>query len=156
MVKKISNLFIFLGSHWYIYFCALRFLCLYSEHCFKWLFMKVKQFVAFNKLYQKVRVGDFRKEIWGTRFYFPQYYGNSAQIRRFPGPYFPVSGVNTEIYSVNSRIHSGYGKMRTRNMRIWTFWNQGKTQQSLSKTMLSNLRKLTVFKVYFPQYAFQT
>ena len=136
MGKKISNLFIFLGSHWYIYFCALRFLCLYSEHCFKWLFMKVKQFV--------------------TRFYFPQYYGNSAQIRRFPGPYFPVSGVNTEIYSVNSRIHSGYGKMRTRNMRIWTFWNQGKTQQSLSKTMLSNLRKLTVFKVYFPQYAFQT
>ena len=32
----------------------------------------------------------------------------------FPGPYFPVFGLNTEIYSVNLCIQCKYGKMRTR------------------------------------------
>ena len=32
-----------------------------------------------------------------------------------PGPYFPVFGLNTGIYSVNLRIQSEYKKIRTRN-----------------------------------------
>ena len=32
----------------------------------------------------------------------------------FYGPYFPVFGVNTNIYSVNLRIQSKYGKIRTK------------------------------------------
>ena len=32
----------------------------------------------------------------------------------FSGPYFPVFVLNTEIYGVNLRIHSKYGKIRTR------------------------------------------
>ena len=32
----------------------------------------------------------------------------------FPGPYFPVFGFNTEIYSVNLRIQSKCGKIWTR------------------------------------------
>ena len=30
----------------------------------------------------------------------------------FPGPYFPIFGPNTEIYEVNFRIQSEYGKIR--------------------------------------------
>ena len=37
----------------------------------------------------------------------------SLQIRSFSGPYFPVFGLNTEIYSVNLRIQSKCGKIRT-------------------------------------------
>ena len=32
----------------------------------------------------------------------------------FPGPYFPVLGLNTEIYGVNLRIQSKYRKTRIR------------------------------------------
>ena len=32
----------------------------------------------------------------------------------FSGPYFPVFGVNTEIYRVTTRINSEYSKIRTR------------------------------------------
>ena len=38
----------------------------------------------------------------------------SVQIRSFSGPYFPVFGLNTEIYPVNLRIQSKFGKIRTR------------------------------------------
>ena len=37
-----------------------------------------------------------------------------VQIRSFSGSYFPLFGLNTEIYSVNLRIQSKYGKIRTR------------------------------------------
>ena len=32
----------------------------------------------------------------------------------FSGPYFPVFGLNTEIYSINLRIQPKYGEIRTR------------------------------------------
>ena len=35
------------------------------------------------------------------------------------GPYFPVFGLNTEIYSVNVRIHSEYRNIRTRNYSVF-------------------------------------
>ena len=38
----------------------------------------------------------------------------SIHIPSFSGPHFPAFGLNTEIYSVNFRIHSQCGKMRTR------------------------------------------
>ena len=34
-------------------------------------------------------------------------------------PYFPVFGLNTEIYFVNSRIQSEYRKIRTRNNSVF-------------------------------------
>ena len=34
--------------------------------------------------------------------------------RRFFGPYFPAFGLNMEIYRVNIRIQSKYGKIRTK------------------------------------------
>ena len=41
----------------------------------------------------------------------------SVQMRKygfFSGPYFPVFGLNTEIYGLNLRIQSEYWKIRTR------------------------------------------
>ena len=35
------------------------------------------------------------------------------------GPYFPVFGLNTEIYFVNFRIECEYRKMRTRNNSVF-------------------------------------
>ena len=37
----------------------------------------------------------------------------------FSGPYFPVFGLYTEIYSVNLRIHSKYRKIRTRKNSVF-------------------------------------
>ena len=37
-----------------------------------------------------------------------------ANIRSFPGPYFPAFGLNKETYSVSLRIQSLCGKIRTR------------------------------------------
>ena len=34
----------------------------------------------------------------------------NVQFRSFSGPHFPAFGLNTEIYSVNFRIQSEYGK----------------------------------------------
>ena len=39
----------------------------------------------------------------------------------FSGPYFPVFRMNTEIYRVNLRIQSEYGKIRTRKNYLNTF-----------------------------------
>ena len=40
----------------------------------------------------------------------------------FSGPYFPVFGLNTEIYSVNFGILSKYGKIRTRKNSIFGYF----------------------------------
>ena len=37
----------------------------------------------------------------------------------FSGPYFPVSGLNTEIYSVNLYIQYEYRKIRTRKYSVF-------------------------------------
>ena len=37
-----------------------------------------------------------------------------VHTRNFSGPYFPTFGLNTEIYRVNIRIQTEYGKIRTR------------------------------------------
>ena len=50
----------------------------------------------------------------------------SVWIRSFSGPYFPVFGLNTEIYSVNLRIQSECGKIQTRKTQntdtFYTVW----------------------------------
>ena len=43
---------------------------------------------------------------------------SSVHIRSFSGLYFPAFGQNTEIYSVNIRIQSEYGKEKKKK-RIW-------------------------------------
>ena len=55
------------------------------------------------------------------------------------GLYFPIFGLNTEIYSVNLRIESKYREMRTRkNSAFGQFSRSGIFKKSLkSSTMLS-------------------
>ena len=47
------------------------------------------------------------------------YWVKSAQIQSYSGPYFPVFGLNTAIYSVNIRLQTEYRKIRTRNNFIF-------------------------------------
>ena len=43
----------------------------------------------------------------------------------FPGQYFLVFGLNTEIYCLNLRFQSEYGKMRTRKNFVFGHFFQG-------------------------------
>ena len=57
------------------------------------------------------------------RSFLPSHCVKSVQMRSF-FPYFPVFGLNTEIYGVNLRIQSEYGKIQTsRNSVLWHFSN---------------------------------
>ena len=50
-----------------------------------------------------------------------------SKYGHFSGPYFPVFGLNTEIYSVNLRIQSECRKIRTKKkLRIWTHFTYKK------------------------------
>ena len=42
----------------------------------------------------------------------------------FSSPYFPVFGLNTEIYRVNLRIQSKYGKIRTRKNSVFGLFSR--------------------------------
>ena len=42
-----------------------------------------------------------------------------SKYRVFSGPYFPVLGLNTEIYSVNLHIQSEYWKIQTRKNSVF-------------------------------------
>ena len=48
-----------------------------------------------------------------------------SKCRVFPGPYFPVFGLNAERYLVSLRIQSECGKIQNqKKLRIWTFCTQ--------------------------------
>ena len=55
------------------------------------------------------------------------------------GPYFPVFGLNTEIYSVNLRIQSDYLKIRTRKNSIFGHFSRSDILQNTCGRLL--LRK---------------
>ena len=40
------------------------------------------------------------------------------------GPYFPIFGLNTEIFFVNLRIQSEYRKIRTRNNSVFEHFSR--------------------------------
>ena len=46
----------------------------------------------------------------------------------FSGPYFPVFGPNTEIYSANLRIQSEYRKVRTRKNSVFGHFSRSETE----------------------------
>ena len=52
----------------------------------------------------------------------------------FSGPYFPVFGLNTEIYSLNLRILSEYEKIRTIKNSVF-----GHFSRSVSETYLKHI-----------------
>ena len=47
----------------------------------------------------------------------------------FSGPYFPVFGLNTKIYSVNPRIQSEHRKIRTRKYSVFGHFSRSRKLQ---------------------------
>ena len=62
------------------------------------------------------------------------------------GPYFPVFGLNTEIYSVNLRIQSEYRKIRTRNNSAFGHFSRSDKYTILEKINATRLRNQTKLK----------
>ena len=57
----------------------------------------------------------------------PHYSKRSVKANHgvFSGPYFPVFGLNTDIYGVNIRIQSEYRKIRTRRNSVFGHFSRG-------------------------------
>ena len=49
----------------------------------------------------------------------PEHLEQQDLVKTFFCPYFPVFGLNTDIYSVNLRIQSKCGKIRTRKSSVF-------------------------------------
>ena len=84
-----------------------------------------------------------------------------SKYRVISGPYFPVCGLNTEIYFVNLCIQSKDRKIRTRNNSIFgqfsrsacvlymshkIYWNRVSFSQSTSQIQQIRLHKLQIFQ----------
>ena len=54
----------------------------------------------------------------------------------FSGPYFPVYVLNTEIYGVNLRIQSEYGKIRTRKHFIFGHFSRTDCDEAIIVRLL--------------------
>ena len=50
----------------------------------------------------------------------------SVQTQTFSGPHFSVFELNTDIYKLNLRIQSKYGKIRTRKISVLRPVNEGR------------------------------
>ena len=50
----------------------------------------------------------------------------SVQIQSFSGPYIPAFGLNAEIYGVNLRIQSKYGKIQTRKNSVFGYFSDSR------------------------------
>ena len=59
-------------------------------------------------------------------------------------PYFPVFGLNTEIYFVDSRIQSEYRKIRTRNNSVF-----GDFSRSVASPVFCSYWKPAVFQPFY-------
>ena len=51
----------------------------------------------------------------------------------FSGSYFPVLGLNTEIYGANLRIQPEYGKIRTRKNTVFEYFSGSDTHKLCKK-----------------------
>ena len=54
----------------------------------------------------------------------------------FSGPYFPVFGLNTEVYGVKLRIQSKYGKIQTRKNSAFRHFPRSEHNQQKQVTVV--------------------
>ena len=84
----------------------LRELCCFLKFAYVLLFvkglMKLPEWMAQQSVLRYIFL--INGQSWTYFVSENKYCVKSVQIRSFPGPYFPVSGLNTEIYCVNLRI----------------------------------------------------
>ena len=77
----------------------------------------IKRFSALHLNLHLIRESFLR---YKTNIYFSFYTAwKASKYGIFSGPYFPVFGLNTEIYEVNLRIQSEYRKLRTRRNSVF-------------------------------------
>ena len=64
---------------------------------------------------------------WLSACLFAQYFAAWKVFKYgvFSGPYFPVFGLDAEIYFVNLRIQSEYGKIRTKKNSVFKHFSHG-------------------------------
>ena len=62
------------------------------------------------------------------------------------GPYFPVLGLNTEIYSINLQIQSKHSKIQTRNNSVFGHFSRSRKNSFPYK--VRNLRIKALSKVW--------
>ena len=67
----------------------------------------------------------------------------------FPGPYFPVLGLNTEIYSVNLGIQSEYRKIGTRKNSVFGHFSRS---EKLKKWMHLSIQHMSFLHDYLFQF----
>ena len=60
------------------------------------------------------------------------------------GPYFPVFGLNTEIYFVNLRIQSEYRKIRIRNNYVFGHFSRSEEKPNYGTVRSHNLQSFTI------------
>ena len=89
-----------MGAH-VVYKCQFKFSCFFSPLSFR----------NMNNNF-KINVPEEHLRLFWTPITI--YCVKSVYIRSFSGLYFPVFGLNTEIYGENFRIQSECGKIRTR------------------------------------------
>ena len=71
----------------------------------------------------------------------------------FSRPYFPVFAMNTEIYSVNLRIQSEYGKIRAKKNSVFGHFSLNKNYILFSLTCgLANFLYLRKQKLSFRNF----
>ena len=66
----------------------------------------------------------------------------------FSGPYFPVFGLNTEIYGKNLRIQSEYRKIPIRKYSIFGHFSRSNDFASANKKMFDSLKRHLNFIIY--------
>ena len=77
-----------------------------------WMQTSLIEITNFKKyIYLSINVSVFRIVVFVIRNDF--HCMKSVQIRSFSGPYFPLFGLNTEIYSANLLIQSEFREIKT-------------------------------------------
>ena len=93
-------------------------MCIYEHPC-------VKDINEFSDDYpNELRDKLSREKIFPLDDYSIDHCVKRVQIRSFFGPYFPVFGLNTEIYSVNIRAQSEYRKIRIRKNSVFEHFSR--------------------------------
>ena len=76
----------------------------------------------------------------------------SVQVQSFSGLYFPVFGLNTEIYGENLRIQSKYRKIRTRKKSVFGHISHSGTSRKYKSNYFQTKRNFYIEQLNLLQF----
>ena len=85
-------------------------------------FISLVSFYSPKKHHKTIGVQIFSEALGRDKWH--EHCVKSVQIWSFCGPYFPVFGLNAEIYSVNLHIQSKYRKIRARKNSVFGYFSR--------------------------------